>query len=73
MIFDSDYKKIWQEYVSNKTDIARFVHGIDKLEMALQARQYAKQGYSHKLLAQFFNSAVEHLSIDKPNFITSVS
>ena len=39
---------------SNKTDVARFVHRIDKLEMILQARQYAKEGYSHKLLAQVF-------------------
>lgn len=67
-----NYKKIWQEYMLNKTDVARFVHGVDKLEMALQARQYAKEGYSHKLLARFFNSAVEHLSIDKPNFMTEL-
>ena len=61
----SDYKTIWQEYISNKTDIARFVHRIDKLEMMLQAKLYTKQGYSHKLLAQFFNSADKYLSINK--------
>ena len=51
-----NYKKIWQEYLLNKTDIAHFVHKMDKLEMALQARQYLKEGYSSKLLAPFFNS-----------------
>jgi putative hydrolases of HD superfamily len=61
-----NYKKIWQEYILNKTDVARFVHRVDKLEMALQARQYAKEGYSHKLLAQFFNSAGESILFDKP-------
>jgi 5'-deoxynucleotidase len=65
----SDYKKIWQEYISNKTEIARFVHRIDKLEMMLQAKLYAKQGYSHKLLAQFFNSADKYLSINKYDFM----
>lgn len=52
-----EYEKIWDEYLQNKGDVARFVHKIDKLEMALQANYYAKQGYSGKLLAQFFESA----------------
>jgi putative hydrolase of HD superfamily len=53
----SEYEKIWAEYLQNKTDVARFVHRIDKLEMALQANHYAKQGYADKLLAPFFESA----------------
>jgi putative hydrolase of HD superfamily len=52
-----DYEEIWFEYLHNRTEIARFVHRIDKLEMALQADQYAKQGYADKLLAPFFESA----------------
>jgi putative hydrolase of HD superfamily len=52
-----EYEKIWLEYLHNRTEIARFVHRIDKLEMALQANQYAKQGYADKLLAPFFESA----------------
>jgi putative hydrolase of HD superfamily len=48
------YTKIWKEYLQNKTDVAQFVHRIDKMEMILQARQYAKEGYPNKLLAQFF-------------------
>ena len=52
-----EYEKIWLEYLQNRTEIARFVHRIDKLEMALQAYQYSKQGYAEKLLAPFFESA----------------
>ena len=52
-----EYEEIWLEYLYNRTEIARFVRRIDKLEMALQANQYAKQGYADKLLAPFFDSA----------------
>jgi putative hydrolase of HD superfamily len=52
-----EYEKIWLEYLHNRTEIARFVHRIDKLEMALQAYRYSKQGYAEKLLAPFFESA----------------
>lgn len=53
----SDYAKIWQEYLDNKTKTSRFVHRIDKLEMAMQASLYATQGYDRKLIAPFFDSA----------------
>jgi putative hydrolase of HD superfamily len=53
----ANYAKIWTEYLDNKTDIARFVHRIDKLEMAMQAANYASQGYDKGLLEQFFSSA----------------
>ena len=52
-----EYEEIWLEYLHNRTEIARFVHRMDKLEMALQANQYAKQGYEDNLLAPFFESA----------------
>ena len=51
------YGEIWLEYLHNRTEIAKFVHRIDKLEMALQAYQYARQGYADKLLSPFFESA----------------
>jgi putative hydrolase of HD superfamily len=53
----AEYEKIWFEYLQNRTEVARFVHRIDKLEMALQANYYAKQGYAGKLLVPFFESA----------------
>lgn len=62
-----NYKKIWHEYLQNKTDVAQLVHRIDKFEMLLQANQYAKEGYSNKLLAQFFNSVKRHADDEKQN------
>jgi putative hydrolases of HD superfamily len=62
-----DYKKIWNEYLQNKTDVAQLVHKVDKLEMLLQAKQYAKEGYSKELLAQFFVSAKGHANDDNDN------
>lgn len=52
-----EYEQIWLEYLHNRTEMAKFVHRIDKLEMALQANQYAKQGYADELLTPFFESA----------------
>lgn len=52
-----EYEEIWLEYLHNRTEIAKFVHRIDKLEMALQAHHYAKQGYADELLTPFFESA----------------
>src|SRR5215210_494670 len=62
-----NYKKIWHEYLQNKTDVAQLVHKIDKFEMLLQANQYAKEGYSNKLLAQFFNSVKRRANDEKQN------
>lgn len=53
----SDYQDIWDEYSENRSEIARFVHRLDKLEMGFQASQYAKQGYAKNLLAPFLKSA----------------
>ena len=58
----SNYEKLWQEYRSNKTSVSRFVHQLDKLEMAIQAVEYANQGYPQKTLLQFFVSAKRSMS-----------
>ena len=60
----SKYRKIWQEYTLNKTCAARFVHKADKIDMLLQAKEYAKQGYSRKLLSYFSNSAEKSLHMN---------
>jgi putative hydrolase of HD superfamily len=67
----SDYEKIWLEYLHNKTGVAKFVHRIDKLEMALQANWYAKQGYADKLLAPFFKSAQAAVG-DKGDIVSEI-
>jgi putative hydrolases of HD superfamily len=38
-----NYRKIWEEYQANKTQVAKFVHKLDKLEMAMQAVQYINE------------------------------
>ena len=53
----SNYRKLWKEYQTNKTQIARFVHRLDKLELAIQAIQYINDGYPNKSLITFLSSA----------------
>ncbi|MEO9295161.1 MAG: HD domain-containing protein [Nitrososphaera sp.] len=53
----ADYQKVWQEFLAGKSRTARFVHRLDRLEMALQARKYGNDGHDKKLLAQFLQSA----------------
>lgn len=58
------YLQIWQEYQENNSKEARFVHQIDKLEMALQAKLYEKNGHSKEKLEAFYDSA--DLEINDP-------
>ncbi|RNJ80128.1 MAG: HD domain-containing protein [Nitrosopumilus sp. B06] len=51
------YVEIWKEYVKGETVEAKIVHQVDKLEMALQARLYGKQGQPEEKLGTFFASA----------------
>ena len=51
------YTEVWAEFLDNRTDAARFVHRMDKLEMAMQASRYAAEGYDRNLLEPFFRSA----------------
>ena len=67
----SQYEQIWLEYLQNKTSLANILHRIDKLEMALQANQYAKQGYAGKLLAPFFQSAKKAVS-DEGDIVSEI-
>jgi putative hydrolase of HD superfamily len=48
-----EYEQLWKEYVSDRTEISRLVHAVDKLDMALQAKQYAIEGHPAHLLAEF--------------------
>ncbi len=57
----SSYEKLWLEYKKRSSKEAVLVHQIDKLEMALQARDYLQKGYNADLLKQFFDSASMHV------------
>lgn len=66
----SEYAEIWAEYLGNRTRAARFVHRIDKFEMALQAGDYAMRGYDKSLLAQFFRSAKAEIEDGTNDIVT---
>lgn len=53
----SQYLEIWQEYQENKSPESKLVHQIDRLEMALQAKLYQKEGHPKEKLESFFESA----------------
>lgn len=56
-VIKKEYLKIWQEYQENTSPESGIVHQIDKLEMALQAKIYQKEGFSQEKLESFFESA----------------
>ena len=56
-VIKSQYLQIWQEYQENTSPESKLVHQIDKLEMALQAKIYKKDGHSQEKLESFFESA----------------
>ena len=56
-LIKSQYLQIWQEYQEENSPESKIVHQIDKLEMALQAKIYEKDGYSQEKLEVFFESA----------------
>jgi len=58
----TQYEKLWAEYLQNLTKEARLLHQIDKLEMALQAEHYKKNGHTKKRLRPFFDSAEKEIT-----------
>ena len=44
---------LWDEYAQGATEEARLVRELDKVEMALQAEEYAQEGQDKKALAEF--------------------
>lgn len=53
----SNYSEIWKEYQDSISKEAMLVHQIDRLEMALQAKVYQKEGHSTDKLNSFFEYA----------------
>jgi len=64
-LIKSQYLQIWQEYQENNSPESKIVHQIDKLEMALQAKIYEKDGYSQEKLEVFFESAKRNITDPK--------
>ena len=51
------YREAWKEFVEGKTPEARLVHQVDKLEMAIQAWEYANERGDPSLAKEFWTSA----------------
>ena len=61
----NEYSKIWKEYQEEKSQESKFVHQIDRLEMALQAKIYLEKGNSEKQLESFFETAKNDITEPK--------
>ena len=59
----NDYYDIWNDYKDNLSSEAKFVHELDKLEMALQGKIYEKDNDPEKI-KPFLTSAVEQIMDD---------
>ena len=57
----SDYQKMWDEFLVRETPEARLVHELDKLEMALQAKIY-EVDVDPERVKPFIISAVEQVN-----------
>jgi putative hydrolase of HD superfamily len=66
------YLDIWNEYVDNSTDSAKFVHNMDKLEMAIQAKEYEFDGYSKESLQVFLKSANDYIEKSDPDLVYKI-
>ena len=58
-----DYYVIWKEYQDNTSRESKFVHELDKLEMALQAKIYEKNADPEKI-KPFLTSAIDQIQDD---------
>jgi len=52
-----NYQNVWDEFLIGKSEESIFVHEMDKLEMAFQAKQYMDEGNSKEKIQPFIDSA----------------
>lgn len=55
------YIEVWHEYATCETDEAKAVRQLEKLEMALQAKEYEKAEVAKESLTAFIKSADESI------------
>src|SRR2546427_2498213 len=56
------YLKLSNDLRTGRTREARLVKSLDKLEMALQAKEYERRGIDRRKLADFYRSATRQVS-----------
>lgn len=52
-----NYQDSWNEFLTCNSEEAVFVHEMDKLEMAFQAKYYFEEGFSKEKIQPFIESA----------------
>ena len=52
------YRELWSELENEESKEAQLVHELDKLEMVLQANEYAKGGIETTKLKEFYESSL---------------
>ena len=56
-----EYQSIWDEFVACQSKEAAFVHEMDKLEMAFQAKKYQNDGIPREKIQPFIDSAANEI------------
>ena len=68
-----NYLAIWNEYDEGKTREAKAVHQLEKIEMALQAKEYKDFGLTEESLEKFIKSAKESTNwLDLKRFLSVI-
>jgi putative hydrolase of HD superfamily len=68
-----NYLAIWNEYDEGKTREAKAVHQLEKIEMALQAKEYKDFGLTEKSSERFIKSAKESTDwLDLKRFLSGI-
>jgi len=58
----SKYLKLWNELVEQKSEEAKLVMELDKIELIFQAYEYGKEGHEKKKLEKFWNHVEERIN-----------
>ena len=66
------YRNLWNEYKKCETKEANAVRQLEKLEMALQAKEYEEAGSTKQSLERFFKSAEEAITSPELRKVLSV-
>lgn len=70
--FKEKVEELWKEFEDAEGKESKVVKDSDKLEMALQALDYAREGYPKELLSEFLDSAEKDLVTESSKEILEV-
>lgn len=60
-VLRTKYRAIWKEFVEAKTEEAKLVKQLDKLEMAIQAKEYSRKLRDPESVREFWETARKHV------------